>query len=1365
MEPGLLRKQIDRCPPIEQRRLAARFREILAARARGQDVSPQLESLRTTLEACRRRLEARAGRIPQIRYPEDLPVSARRREVADAIRENQVVILCGETGSGKTTQLPKICLEIGRGLRGLIGHTQPRRIAARTVAARIAEELGTPLGALVGYKVRFGDHTSPDTIVKLMTDGILLAETSGDRDLLAYDTILIDEAHERSLNIDFLLGYLKLLLPRRPDLKVIVTSATIDPGRFSAHFGNAPILKVEGRTYPVEVLYRTPHEDDLDERAEEMQSEIVRAVDEAASYGQGDVLVFLSGEREIRETAETLEHHRFSSGPVEILPLFARLSADEQMKVFRPHPGRRVVLATNVAETSLTVPGIRSVVDTGVARISRYAARTKVQRLEVEPVSRASADQRKGRCGRLGPGVCIRLYSEDDFFARPEFTDPEILRTNLASVILQMTALNLGEVESFPFLDPPDSRLIKDGYETLHELGAVDEERKLTPLGKELAKLPIDPRIGRMLLAARLEPSPCLADVLVIASALSVQDPRERPADKQAQADEAHASLRDPRSDFLGFLRLWDWYQDRKRHLSGSRMRKEAKANYLSFIRLREWEEVHNQLAELVGGLGAAEAAARDSRAQQRDPSSPRPARRDERASHGRPPRVKNDHLTHRPPLPPPPESDKPDKATALRVEAIHRALLTGLLSNIGQKNRQEGHKGEYLGARGVRWHIFPGSALFKGGPNWAMAAELVRTTRLYARTVAPIEPAWAERAAGHLVSRSHSDPHWEPRAGRVLAYERVVLFGLELASRRRVHYGPIDLAAAREIFIRAALVDGGMLTDASFVSHNAELIAGICRLQVRSRREHLLADPTRLHAFYAARVPERICTAFDFEKWHDALPQREKKLLFMSMEDATEPGVKPPAESEFPDFIHLGKDKFPLEYRFEAGHAADGVTVRVPLETVGRLPAEPFQWLVPGHLAEKVETILRAIPKDVRKLLPASQTLAEGVTRRLMGEDRANSLFAAIRAAVHAEAGAGVPAVPHEPLERATMPEYLAMRFEVFDAEGRAVAFGRDLAAIRTALAAHLKGSGEVRHGAEKFNRDGITAWEAPHLTDFPERIELDRFGTTFTVFPGIVDRTTSVSLRLFERSENALAETRAGLRRLFLLDAGEEVKRSTHRHPEIERLAVRAAGLGNPQSFRTALVELSVDRALATNTLAPPRNRAEFQARGRAGVLRLPACVREVCGLLEPVLTAYAPVAARLGATHPASWADSVADMRSQLATLLPANFPILTPFERLPHLPRYLAAIDQRIRKLAGSGIIKDRERLVEITPIWLGYHELLKRRAELALDPARVDEYRWLVEELRVSLFAQELKTAVPVSVKRLHDAWERVVGNK
>ncbi|MCE7973615.1 MAG: ATP-dependent RNA helicase HrpA [Leptolyngbya sp. PLA1] len=1319
----------------DRRRLSPRLRSELEAMRRGEDRSGSLRALAQSIAPAHARAEARRRTVPAVTYPPDLPVGQRRDDILAAIRDHQVVVVCGETGSGKTTQLPKICLELGRGVSGMIGHTQPRRLAARSVSLRIAEELGVPLGERVGYKVRFGDKTGPSTLVKLMTDGILLAETQGDPDLEAYDTIILDEAHERSLNIDFLLGYLKRLLPRRPDLKVVVTSATIDPERFSRHFDDAPIITVTGRMYPVEVVYRPPSEEGQDERDEGMQRHIVDAVDECATRGDGDILVFLSGEREIRETAESLRNHHVPGAPgTKILPLYAKLSADEQMEVFRPHTHRRIVLATNVAETSLTVPGIRFVVDTGVARLNRYSPRTKVQRLEVEPISRSSADQRAGRCGRIGPGVCVRLYAEEDYQARPRYTPPEIVRTNLASVILQMVALNLGEVEAFPFLEAPDSRLVKDGYDTLHELGAVSPSGALTPMGREMARLPIDPRVARMLLAARDEPGCCLADVLVIAAALSVQDPRERPLEKQSAADASHAAWRDARSDFLSLLRLWDWFQDRKRHLSWSKLRKECKESFVSFVRLREWEDIHHQLADMIGSVAAAPPSRRRRRGTAEAAPSPTTRPAPAGALHG---------IVVRQPL------GDDTKAEQPRVDAIHRAVLAGLLSNIGVK----GEAGEYTGVRSVKFRIFPGSALFRAGPGWLVAAELVRTSALYARTVGPVEPRWIEHAGAHLLKRSHYDPHWDARTGKVMAFERVTLLGVELAARRRVHYGAIDPAKARELFIQHALVEGDMILEAEFRVHNDALLRSLRDMESRARKPGGVVDPHRVFAFYAARVPADVCSVSQFEEWMKKAPGRIRRGLEMTAAEVCEPGAAPPSPADFPDHLSLGDASLPLQYRCEPGHAADGITLRAPAEIAAHLPESRLAWLVPGYLDEKVGAMLRGLPKEFRRLLPQDAE-REGWSKRLpfakgLLADRVSEALAA----------AGLE-VPREVLERSPIPDYLQMRIEVLDDDGKLLVASRDMHAIRGHLATHRRANagGIVLHGVDRYTRDNLTAWDFGEL---PERVELDRFGTRFPAYPGLVDQGRSVALRLFERPENAAKATRSGLRRLFLLDAADEVKRFTHRHPDVERLVLAAAAIGSPDRFRDSIVGFVVDRALRASD-PPPRTAAQFKDRSRQAVLRLGEALREACAVADPILAAYLAVETRLSGRHPELWADSLADIRSQLASLVPADFLLSTPPQWLVHLPRFLAAIDLRLQRLAGSGVHRDRERLREITPIWLGYHELVRRQRELGITDARLEEYRWMVEELRVSLFAQELRTSIPVSVKRLHEKWEEIV---
>ncbi|MFO0857945.1 MAG: ATP-dependent RNA helicase HrpA [Phycisphaerales bacterium] len=1295
-------------------------RRMQSLRARGHVDESALAEVEKAIKAGQERVARRAASVPAITYPADLPVSQRKDEILRAIQENQVIVLCGETGSGKTTQLPKICLEAGRGVFGVIGHTQPRRIAARSVAARICEELQTPVGDLVGFKVRFGDETSPRNLVKLMTDGILLAETQSDRMLLQYDTIIIDEAHERSLNIDFMLGYLKTLLPRRPDLKVIVTSATIDPERFARHFANkgkdAPIISVSGRTYPVDVIYRKPGEDDLDERDEQFQKHIVDAVDELSTYGSGDVLVFLSGEREIRETAETLAKHRLADGEhAEVLPLYARLTADEQMRVFKPHDGRRVVLATNVAETSLTVPGIRYVVDPGYARVSRYSPRTKVQRLEIEPISRASADQRKGRCGRLGPGVCIRLYDEQDYLSRDQFTDPEIQRDNLASVILQMAGLKLGRVEEFPFIDAPDARAIKDGYETLHELGAIDDNGQLTQIGRDLAKLPIDPRIGRMILAAGKEG--CLHEVLIIASALSIQDPRERPMNMQDAADAAHEEFDDPTSDFLSLLRLWNAWKDRRKHLSGSKLRKWCKEHFVSFVRLREWEDLHAQLGDLANDL----------------------------------------HLR---------VNREPAKS-----QQVHRALLTGLLCNIAQKTENDRELGNYLGGRSNRYHIFPGSVLFRNGPKWLMASEVVRTTRVYARGVAPVEPEWIEELGAHLLKKSHSDPRWDKHSGRVVANERVTIFGLELVPKRRVHYGAINTSEARDIFIHHALVLGDVEKPWAFLTHNLRLEDDVKALEVRARRQNLLTDFEQRFNFYDARVPHSICTAGAFEKWRHEQSQSKtgpgQRLLYMALEDLVAPGADLPGLDRFPDELDVGSVKLPLSYRLEPGHEADGVTVRVPLEALGQVSAERLAWLVPGHVREKVETILRGLGKEYRRILPAPSQLTDDVMSLLKFGD--GNIIDALRLAVSV---ATTIDVPKDAFAAVPLPLWMSMRIEVVDAEGKTIESGRDVNQLKSLLAPKLR-SGMLT-SPNRFTREGIKHWD---FGDLPERVELDRAGVRFGAFPGIVDCKTSVALRLFDTFDAAEAATRAGTRRLFMFSAVEPLRRHCIYIPGLETAAMLFAtmsggggGTANKNaksaSFRECVQELIADRAFIGDML-PVRSEKEFVFRTTKGIDRLGPAVQEVVPLVTTIMQFAQDVQRGLAAKQVPAFSSSIDDMRDQFGRLMPQDFMVATPFEWLRHYPRYLQAMRLRMTRLfagggASSGVAKDQKLMLEVQPFVKGFEELKLRQKELGLSPVKVAEFGWHVEEYRVQLFAQELKTSVPVSGKRLQELWQVVV---
>ncbi len=1158
----------------------------------------------------------------------------------------------------------------------------------------MAQELKAEVGGLVGYKVRFHDRSRPETAIKLMTDGMLLAEISQDRLLLEYDTLIVDEAHERSLNIDFLLGYLQGLLPRRPDLKIIVTSATIDPERFSRHFGGAPICEVSGRTYPVEVRYRPPEEESAGERDDAMQQAIADAVDELARVGRGDVLVFLSGEREIRETAETLRKHHPPS--TEILPLYARQGPAEQARIFQAHGTRRIVLATNVAETSLTVPGIHYVVDPGFARISRYSHRSKVQRLPVERVSQASANQRQGRCGRVAAGVCIRLYTEDNFSARTEFTEPEIRRTNLAAVILQMKLLGFGAIEAFPFLDPPDGRLVADGYRTLEELGALDREGRLTALGRRLATLPVDPRIGRMLLAAT--DHQCLREVLIIAAALSVQDPRERPLDKQQAADEIHATFAHPESDFLSFVNLWRFLDQQRKALSRRKFQRLCQQHFLSWNRVQEWSDIHQQLALQLHEMGLRE--------NQADAS----------------------------------------------FEEVHRALLTGLLINIGFKD--EGR--EYQGARGGRFYIHPGSGLFDKSPKWLMAAERVETTRQYGRIVAKVQPGWIEEAGRHLVVRSYSEPHWQSKSGQVAAFEKITLFGLTLVAQRRINYGPINPAEAREVFLRSALVDGDFESRAPFWRHNQDLIAYVQHLETKSRRRDILVDEEAIYAFYSERVPEGIYAAASFDKWLRQATRTQPKLLHMGMADVMRREAAEITRERFPEALQVGASALPLEYHFDPGHVADGVTLVVPLPLINQVSPERGEWLVPGLLEERVVALLRGLPKQIRKsFVPIPDTAAK-VVDRLTPSDR--PLVQAIAETLRDLTGVSIPG---DAWDLGAVPEHLHMKYRLIDPDGTQVAEGDDLMVLKRRYGetgqrsfAHIPTAG--------LERDGLTRWD---FGDLPESVDLERGGIRLRGYPALVDCGDSVAVQVLDSPESAALAGRAGLRRLFSLALGGEVRRLRQGLPALAKMRLQYALAPQPSDTTSdptpdladELVALILDLAF-TQDEPPIRDQTCFAARLAARRGRLTAVAREVGDLAGGILAQYQALRKRLADTTQIHWLDSVQDVRNQLDGLVYRGFLGQTPYSRLRDYPRYLNAAQIRMDRLV-HGAAKDRERMQEAGPL-LG--RLAERTATIRatgrLDP-RLDEIRWMIEELRVSFFAQQLGTAYPVSIKRIEARWK------
>ncbi len=1265
--------------------LRRRLHGLRRRRRAGRPISRGLAELRDLVAASGARVQARRAALPRPDYPDGLPVVEMRAEIAAAIAAHQVVIVCGETGSGKTTQLPKVCLELGRGVHGLIGHTQPRRIAARSVAARIAEELHSELGGAVGYKVRFGDHVGAESHIKLMTDGILLAELQRDTRLEQYDTLIVDEAHERSLNIDFLLGYLKRLLPQRPDLKLIITSATIDPESFSRFFDDAPIVSVPGRTYPVEVRYR-PLTGEPDAGETDLPQAVVEAVDELTRGEPGDALVFLPGEREIRESAEALRKHHPPG--VEVLPLFARLGPGEQQRIFEPHGRPRIVLATNVAETSLTVPGIRYVVDSGLARISRYSHRSKVQRLPIEKIARASADQRKGRCGRTGPGICLRLYAEQDFLERPHFTEPEIQRTNLAEVILQMRALGLGELEDFPFVDPPDRRFINDGYRLLHELGAVDERRALTELGRRLARLPVDPRIARMLVAAEREGS--LAEVLPIAAALSVADPRVRPAEAQGKADAAHALFRNERSDFLSLLQLWRAYQEQKRHLSRSKLRRWCQSHYLSYVRMLEWEGVYKQLHGLMreGGARVNQVEADDA--------------------------------------------------------AVHRALLTGLLGHVAVKE----DKDRYSGARGTTLHIFPGSGLARKGPKWLMAAELVETSRLFARTVAAIEPRWIEALAGHLLKRSYSHPHWERKGQRVVASEQSTLYGLIVNPGRRVNYARIDAAAARELFIREALVRGDYRSRGEFLAHNLGLVREVEALEHRSRRRDILEDEESLFAFYDARIPAAVADGPSFEAWRKQAEREQPRLLYFERAALMLQDADHVSAGRFPETLRVGALELPLSYHFEPGAVEDGVSVTVPLAALNQLPAERFDWLVPGLLNEKLTALIRALPKGLRRNFVPAPNFAAALEQRL--SPREGALLPAMAGELQRMTGVSIPA---DAWRLELLPEHLRMNFRVMGPDGTLLGHGRDLEALRAQLGGRAARDFE-RLPAHDLERETVSDWDFGAL---PESVSREVGGVRLQGFPALVEETDRVALRLLDTPEQAQRAHRRGLLRLLQTVLREQVRYLQRNLPQAKAMCLHYAPVGGCESLKADIVDAAFERVFLAEPL--PREAEAFQSRLAAGRARLVDEANALAGQVAAALAEYHALARALKGGVAPQWLSAVGDVREQLERLIYPGFVAGTPAAWLGELPRFLKAISVRLQRLEQNPQ-RDRQPAASLAPLWEGYWAVRRPRPELDTQPEWV-EFRWLLEELRVSLFAQELGTSCPVSAKRLEARWREL----
>lgn len=1276
-----LQKQLPQCYGAQRHRLRQAIQRLL--RSKDAIEQTKIDALKQRVEESLAYRSHRLAHLPKPTYPE-LPVSDRREEIIKAITDHQVVVICGETGSGKTTQLPKMCLELGRGVDGMIAHTQPRRLAARSVANRIAEELKTELGQKVGYKVRFQDQVSKDSYIKLMTDGILLAEIQEDRYLNRYDTIIIDEAHERSLNIDFLLGYLKWLLPKRKDLKLIITSATIDTQRFSEHFDKAPIIEVSGRTYPVEIRYRPMLGE---EEEKDVPQAILEAVEELHREQRGDILVFLPGEREIRESADFLSKHL--SNTIDILPLFARLSAGDQNKIFHPTGKLRVVLSTNVAETSLTVPGIKYVIDSGSARISRYSWRSRVQRLQVEKISQASANQRSGRCGRVSEGIAIRLYDEEDFNNRSEFTDPEILRTNLASVILQMSVLRLGDPEFFPFVEPPDHRMIRDGFRLLFELGGVTDDNRITETGRQLSRLPIDPRLGRMLIeGAKLG---AVRETAIITSALSVQDPRERPMDKQQASDEKHSRFKDKESDFISLLKLWDYYQAQRNELSQNQLRKLCKKEFLSFVRLREWSDIYQQI------------------------------------------RVTLKELQYK------------ENQQEASYDAIHQSLLTGLLSSLGYLDEDR----EYVGVHSRRFFIFPGSGVYKKTPKWVMAASLVETTKLYARTVAKIQPEWIESAAQHLMKHHYSEPHWEKKPAQVGAFERLSLYGLTINPKRKVNFGPIDTRISRDIFIRHALVLGEYRTDAAFFRHNRQLIEDIETLEAKARRRDILVDEALVYQFYDEKLPDHIYSGKAFTQWRKKAEQKDKKRLYLSREFLMQRDDDHVTEDMYPDYMTVQEARLPLSYHFEPNHVRDGVSVKIPAVLLGQMDDKAFDQLVPGMLVEKITAIIRALPKSIRKQFVPAPEYAKACADKLKQSEQAQetSLIKQVADTLFRLTG---NEIPNEALQDLDLSDHYQMRYEVVDEKGNVLKTGRDLDDLKK----------EVKHKTQKaldilpteqIEQDGLTVWD---FGDLQEIVTLESHGLAVKSWLGLQDNTASVGIKLFESAAKAAHAHQAGLLRLFTLQCNEQIRYLRKNLPHIDQLCLYYNTTGTCRELTDSIIHNAVRL-----TFNPERQFIRSQGDFEQLLERkseLVETAETLCQLLRSTLEHYHQLRKALKGKVQIDWLEGLNDSQDQLKQLVYVGFLDDLDIEDLRQYPRYLKGIIKRLEKMKQDPR-RDRALRLEIQPWWDKYKQT---RDKKGWTP-ELRTFRWMLEELRVSLFAQDLGTAFPISAKRLQKAWREL----
>lgn len=1229
----------------------------------------------------------RQTNLPACHFDNDLPINQHRESIADALQNNQIVMICGETGSGKTTQLPKLCLTLGRGINGYIGHTQPRRIAARTVAKRIADELDSELGLHVGYKIRHQDNTNRNSYIKLMTDGILLAELQQDRFLNQYDTLIIDEAHERSLNIDFILGYLKQLLPKRPDLKVIITSATIDVERFSEHFDNAPVIEVSGRSFPVDVLYRPIEEDEENENERGREGAILDAINELASFDMGDILIFLEGEGEIHETDKFLRKRNLRD--TDVLPLYARLSSSRQNKIFAPHNRRYIVLATNIAETSLTIPGVRYVIDSGMARISRYSYRSKVQRLPIEKISQAAANQRKGRCGRTSDGVCIRLYSEEDFSTRVEFTQPEILRTNLASVILQMKTLNIGEIEDYPFINPPEKKLINDGMRVLQEINALDKQNKLTTIGRKLARFPLDPRHARLLLAA--SEFNCLNEILIIVSALSIQSPKERPIDKQEKSDKAHEQYDDENSDFLWFVNLWHFYQMQIKKLSQNKLRKLCQTNFLSYMRMREWIDIHRQLRHVCTEMKFA---------------------------------INTESASY---------------------QNIHCAILTGMPSHVAFLS----DKHEYTGARDIKLNIFPASGQFNKKPKWMVAADLVETTRLYARNVASIESNWLINTASHLLKYDYSDSHWESKSARVVALEKISLYGMTLIAGKRVNYGRINPAESKALFIRNALVEGDLDSSANFYKHNNNVIKQLRELEKKSRRPDIV-DEEAIYSFYEKAIPVDVFDGQTFAAWVKRLDKDQKQALFFEKETVMSHEADNVTENYFPDTIKAKGISIPVEYKFEPGKEDDGLNIDVPVAVLKQLDDKQMDYLVPGLLEEKIIVLLRSLPKQIRtKIVPVPEAAAEcarNITNRSVSlKKNLSSYFYKTRSVE----------IKDSDWPETALPEHLKVTYRIIDADNNLLGSGKDIAVLKETFSDKAEDAFielyDNEHGTEE-----IVSWDFGEL---PSKQEIKINNDVIVVYPSLIEEEGKVYKHAFETQESADYYLRYGLRALFKRELTKDIKYMQKNLRSIEKLALMYSNIGSKNELIDEVVNLSIDETFLYED-EPIRKQDHFFATLSENKQNLLMNAEKVCILLETILDKQIKVYSRLSDADMVKHVGACSDIEEQMEYLIFGGFINDVPYNYLQQYPRYLDSVLKRIEKLNG-GLKKDTQSTRVIQEHWNRIKKLVDNAYATDCFTTSLYEYRWMIEELRISMFTQEIKTKIPISVKRMDKTWDKL----